>query len=245
MVRPRGERCVARVLVLVSLSCLVDGHPVDSQTSPSPASESPKGEVAPGEEKGRRMTAGAASHEATLGDKELKGGNAQKAMAHYNKALELDDSNAEIYIKRATGYMVTGKTSKANKDLDLALTLDPQNLKAILKRARVRRQQGLFDDAVADYEAAGAIEPGNAKVAKELPQVAQARKAQDQGRQSFEKAVAALDSGDSTNAKRLFGQAHFNLGNALKAAPDSPDNLAMDARVRHPPHLLLTESAQK
>ena len=90
---------------------------------------------------------------------------------------------------------------------------------------------GLFDAAAADYERARSLDPENPKVAKELPQVAQARKAQEQGRKSFDSAVAALESGDAANAKRLFGQAHFNLGNALKAAPDSPDNLEMDARV--------------
>jgi hypothetical protein len=62
-------------------------------------------------------TAGAAAHEATLGDKALKGGNGKQAMNHYNKALELDPTNADIYVKRATGFMVTGKTDKARKDL--------------------------------------------------------------------------------------------------------------------------------
>ena len=32
-------------------------------------------------------TAGAAAHEATVGDKELKGGNVKKALQHYKKAL--------------------------------------------------------------------------------------------------------------------------------------------------------------
>ena len=36
----------------------------------------------------RKMpTAGAAAHEATVGDKELKGGNVKKALQHYKKAL--------------------------------------------------------------------------------------------------------------------------------------------------------------
>lgn len=189
---------------------------------------------APGDTSGKgdnKMTAGAAAHEATLGDKELKAGNAKKAMRHYKRALELDGSSADIYTKRATGYMVTGQSDKARRDLDKALSLAPGNLKALLKRARVRRSLGLFDDAVADYEEARKIDPENKKVAKELPMVAQAVKAQEQGRKTYEQAMAALDAGDETGAKRLFQQAHYNLGLALKAAPDAPSSLEMDAKA--------------
>jgi tetratricopeptide (TPR) repeat protein len=69
------------------------------------------------------------------------------------------------------------------------------------------------------------------RLAKELPQVGAARKAQAIGKQTFDRAVAALEQGDEVGAKRLFKEAHYNLGNALKAAPDSPNNLEMDARA--------------
>ena len=55
---------------------------MNHQSRTSPAGD--EAGAAPG--KGKRMTAGAASHEATLGDKELKGGNAMKAMEHYQRS---------------------------------------------------------------------------------------------------------------------------------------------------------------
>ena len=178
---------------------------------------------------GANKMAGVAAHEASLGDKKLKAGDTKGAMVHYGKALKMH-SSPDIMIKRATGYMVSGKTEKARKDLDAALGLDPKNLKGLLKRARVHRSLGLFDLAVADYEAVKAIEPANAKAAKELPMVSQARNAQKIGRTSFEKAQEARGKGDAAGAKRLYKEAHYNLGNALKAAPHAPDSLEMDAR---------------
>lgn len=178
-----------------------------------------------------KMTAGAAAHEASLGDKKLKVGDTKGAMVHYDKALQLDPTSADIYTKRGTGYMVSGKTEKARKDLDKAVELAPSNVKALLKRARVHRSLGLFDAAVADYEAVKALDAGNAKAAKELPMVSQARNAQKLGQASFDKAMAAEAKGDKEGAKRLFKETHYNLGNALKAAPDAPNSLEMDARA--------------
>ena len=166
-----------------------------------------------------RIVPGVAAHEASLGDKKLKAGDTKGAMVHYGKALKMH-SSPDIMIKRATGYMESGKTEKARKDLDAALGLDPKNLKGLLKRARVHRSLGLFDLAVADYEAVKAIEPANAKAAKELPMVSQARNAQKIGRTSFETAQAARGTGDAAGAKRLYKEAHYNLGNNLKQRGD-------------------------
>lgn len=43
--------------------------------------------------------------------------------------------------------------------------------------------------------------------------------------------MAAEAKGDKEGAKRLFKETHYNLGNALKAAPDAPSSLEMDARA--------------
>eukprot|EP01051_Picozoa_sp_SAG22_P018690 SAG22_NODE_3221_length_1847_cov_1.870709_1_plen_254_part_00 len=144
---------------------------------------------------------------------------------------ELDGTNLEVYVKRATAYMVSGKTDLARRDLDKVLAEEPQHLKALLKRARVRRSMGQFDEAVVDYEAAKKIEPDNKKIAKELPQVGQAKAAQDAGRKVFEQAKAAREKGDAANAKRLYQSAHHSLGTALKAAPDAPESLLMDSEA--------------
>ena len=182
-------------------------------------------------EDGGQRTAGVAAHEASLGDKKLKVGDTKGAMVHYDKAIALDPTSADIYTKRGTGYMVSGKTEKARKDLDKAVELSPGNVKALLKRARVHRSLGLFDAAVADYEAVKALDASNAKATKEMPMVAQARNAQKLGQASYDKAMAAEASGDHVGALRLFKETHYNLGNALKIAPDAPNSLEMDARA--------------
>ena len=60
--------------------------------------------------------------------------------------------------------------------------------------------------------------------------VSQARNAQKLGQASCDKAMAAEAKGDKDGAKRRFKETHYNLGNALMAAPDAPDSLEMDAR---------------
>ena len=127
-----------------------------SLSTPSAFAEGPDdggggdGAEASQDDGGANKMAGVAAHEASLGDKKLKAGDTKGAMVHYGKALKMH-SSPDIMIKRATGYMVSGKTEKARKDLDAALGLDPKNLKGLLKRARVHRSLGLFDLAVADW----------------------------------------------------------------------------------------------
>ncbi len=218
-----GSRALLLLGVYLSVTLPKAAHGGEPDVPP-PAAEHD------GEGGASKMTAGAAAHEASLGDKKLKVGDTKGAMVHYNKALELDPTNADIYTKRGTGYMVSGKTENARKDLDKAVELAPTNIKALLKRARVHRSLGLFDAAVTDYETVKSLDAENAKANKELPMVAQARNAQKLGQASFDKAMAAQAKGDKEGAKRLFKETHYNLGNALKAAPDAPSSLEMDAR---------------
>lgn len=46
----------------------------------------------------------------------------------------------EIFVKRATAYMVSGKTDLARKDLDVVLAKDPTNLKVPAAAAQSHAQ---------------------------------------------------------------------------------------------------------
>ena len=139
---PRWGCALALLLSLSVPSAFAEGDGAEASKD-----DGGDGAEAAKDDGGANKMAGVAAHEASLGDKKLKAGDTKGAMVHYGKALKMH-SSPDIMIKRATGYMVSGKTEKARKDLDAALGLDPKNLKGLLKRARVHRSLGLFDLAV-------------------------------------------------------------------------------------------------
>jgi tetratricopeptide (TPR) repeat protein len=53
------------------------------------------------------------------------GGSAEKAIEYFEKALELDDENAYIYLHLAEAYIATGNQDKARQMLDKLFNLKP------------------------------------------------------------------------------------------------------------------------
>ena len=59
-----------------------------------------------------------------------QGGEHQKAIANYTRAINLEPQNAKIWVNRGTAYRTLRQFEKAIRDLDKAIRLDPQNAKA-------------------------------------------------------------------------------------------------------------------
>lgn len=86
-------------------------------------------------------------------------GDNDKAIAEYNKALEINPTFAEAYARRGSRYAVQGKVSEALADYQKALSLDPSNATAYNNRGNARQVQGDLDGALADYNEALRLNP--------------------------------------------------------------------------------------
>ena len=54
-------------------------------------------------------------------------GDLDKALADFNKAIELDSAYAQAYNNRGAAYLAKGDNNKAIADFKKALELDPNN----------------------------------------------------------------------------------------------------------------------
>ncbi|KAJ1902170.1 hypothetical protein LPJ66_000259 [Kickxella alabastrina] len=77
-------------------------------------------------------------------------GNFQKAIAHYDTAIEKDPQNYLTYFKRATTLLSVSKHSSAIRDFTRAIELRPDFEQAYYQRARVYLKEGNYSGAEED-----------------------------------------------------------------------------------------------
>lgn len=83
----------------------------------------------------------------------------ERAMADYNRALELDEALVSAYNNRGTLYTRLGNFGLAVNDFTLATGLAPNDPVAYNNRGVVHAIEKNFDMALADFEQAIAIDP--------------------------------------------------------------------------------------
>jgi tetratricopeptide (TPR) repeat protein len=79
---------------------------------------------------------------------------ADKALADYNKALELNPKDAVAYNNRGLVHHERGELDKALADYSMAITLDPTNPTFYENRALILAAKGLTPKAAEDYKKA-------------------------------------------------------------------------------------------
>lgn len=84
-----------------------------------------------------------------------------RAIQVLDAALNLDPTNAELFIDRAQAHAAKQAYQPALNDLNLALSLDPRDVDALVFRANARRYLGDLAGARTDAEAALRLDPGN------------------------------------------------------------------------------------
>jgi len=98
------------------------------------------------------LSAGAASHERSQGDKALMEGKLSVALKHFESAVKMNPADHLNWYKRATAYIIEKKYESALKDLAKVLQLKPDYVQAIDKRAKIYASQGKFGEAREDYK---------------------------------------------------------------------------------------------
>jgi len=66
-------------------------------------------------------------------------GELDKALADYDKMIEIDPKNAEGYVRRGFLYVESGKTQEAIRDYEMFLRLDPSNKNAGMVRDELKK----------------------------------------------------------------------------------------------------------
>ncbi|HXF43680.1 MAG TPA: TonB family protein [Pyrinomonadaceae bacterium] len=132
-------------------------------------------------------------------DTSLSKGEAEAALADYNKALELKNDVPDLYLARGRAYFSMKSYDLSVKDFDKAIELAPKTAVAFLSRGRSYEQLGQKDKALADYKKAVELDSAN-EVAK-----AEAKRLQDE--------IAKEEAAKAAEAARLAKPEYLSLGN--------------------------------
>jgi tetratricopeptide (TPR) repeat protein len=89
----------------------------------------------------------------------LRLGDVNRAIADYNRALELAPNDAEIYANRGNALVAAGQYQDAIADFTRAVELKPNFAKALFNRGSAYAMLGQRDVAQADWSRAIALEP--------------------------------------------------------------------------------------
>jgi len=94
----------------------------------------------------------------------LNQGEYDKALADFNKAIELDAKNAGAYDNRGVLYLRQGDYEKALSDVNKAIELDPQKSGSYDNRGLILSQKGESNQALVEYNKALKTRNTNYKV---------------------------------------------------------------------------------
>jgi tetratricopeptide (TPR) repeat protein len=84
----------------------------------------------------------------------FQSGQGEKALADYNKALQLNPELDNAYNNRANYYASNGKLAEALTDYETALDLNPGNTRTWINQAITFRELGLYDLALENLDMA-------------------------------------------------------------------------------------------
>lgn len=84
----------------------------------------------------------------------FQSGQREKALADYNKALQLNPELDSAYNNRANYYASNGKLAEALTDYETALDLNPGNTRTWINQAITFRELGLYDLALENLDMA-------------------------------------------------------------------------------------------
>jgi len=98
------------------------------------------------------------------GQASLKAGDAETAISHFSRAIELDAKSAEAYVGRGDAYSELAQFEQALPDYIKAIELDPGYARAYAGRCYAYFQLDDHDQAIADCTKAIELDPNDAIV---------------------------------------------------------------------------------
>ena len=83
----------------------------------------------------------------------------EKALKDFNRAIEIDPSQANAYVGRANTLLTMGRFEESLPDYNRAIEIDPELANAYANRGSVHSHLGHYEQAIADYEKALELDP--------------------------------------------------------------------------------------
>jgi len=94
-----------------------------------------------------------------LGNIKLENGDFNSAIAHYSKAILLNDNNSEIFIFRGDAYLELDDYNSALKDYNSAIEKNPNNGLAYFYKGQLLCDIGEYAQAAENFLKASSLEP--------------------------------------------------------------------------------------
>jgi tetratricopeptide (TPR) repeat protein len=95
-------------------------------------------------------------------------GRYRDAIAPFERAIELEKAQADVYNELSICYMETGRLADARKALEKAFRLEPENTKILSNLGVLAARQGNVEEAAGFFRTALEIDPGDEIAAKLL-----------------------------------------------------------------------------
>jgi tetratricopeptide (TPR) repeat protein len=116
-------------------------------------------------------------------------GETEKALADFNRVLELDHENLSAYNNRGAIYRVLKEYDKALADYSEAIALNPEYSKAYNNRGNVYMEMEQFDKALIDYSKAIELNPKYVQAYINLGNVYTKQKEYEKALQEYQRAI--------------------------------------------------------
>lgn len=141
-----------------------------------------------------------------------------KAMADYNRCLEINPRNASAYSSRGSCLGAQGQYEDALKDITKALEMDSTILRAYVNRGLIEYQTQRYDESITDYRHYLFYKPEDADVWNTLGVTYAAKNDPENARKCYDKSIVLLP----TQGIFLLNRARLELnqGNKTAAAAD-------------------------
>ena len=89
----------------------------------------------------------------------LNTGKLEKALADFNRAIEIDPQLAGGYLGRANTLNMMGRYGESIEDYDTVIEIDPKLANAYINRASAYSHLGEYEKAITDYEKGLELDP--------------------------------------------------------------------------------------
>lgn len=86
-------------------------------------------------------------------------GEYQKAIAYYNRALEIEPDNDALLLERGRAFQAIGQRDKAEEDFNKTISIESMSAEAYWSRGTVEAEKDLHEHAMEDFFRAISIQP--------------------------------------------------------------------------------------
>ncbi|RIK78330.1 MAG: hypothetical protein DCC67_11690 [Planctomycetota bacterium] len=154
--------------------------------------------------------------------------DAEKALADYQAAIELEPDEVNHRLARAEFYRQQKKLDEAAADIDAVIAQQPENAGGYLIKAQILRDQGKVDDALAALDRASQLAPNAPSPYQQRGELYRLKDELPKAIDEFSRVlqvqpgnlVALVHRGEAYLANKQYNEALADIEAVLKEAPD-------------------------